>query len=60
ANDSNEWDLLNLITYELSEKLRRYLQKACQYWARNKKIKPSMVSSVQSHVNGPNDTVGKK
>ncbi|GFO01088.1 condensin-2 complex subunit d3-like [Plakobranchus ocellatus] len=53
--DGNEWDLLNVITDEPSEKLRRYLQKACQYWARTKKIKPAMVSAIQSHIIGPND-----
>ncbi|GFR84018.1 condensin-2 complex subunit D3-like, partial [Elysia marginata] len=56
SSESNEWDLLNLITQESSEKLRRYLQKACQFWARNKKIKPAVVSAVQTHISGPNDT----
>ncbi|KAH9495174.1 Condensin-2 complex subunit D3 [Bulinus truncatus] len=50
-----EWDLLHIISDETCEKLRRYLQKACQYWARTKKLKSTMVSALLSHVNSGND-----
>ncbi|KAH9495177.1 Condensin-2 complex subunit D3 [Bulinus truncatus] len=50
-----EWDLLHIISDETCEKLRRYLQKACQYWARTKKLKSTMVSALLSHVNSEND-----
>ncbi|XP_059148534.1 condensin-2 complex subunit D3-like [Physella acuta] len=50
-----EWELLNIIADETCEKLRRYLQKACQYWARNKKLNTAVLKAVQSHINGAND-----
>ncbi|XP_012944788.1 condensin-2 complex subunit D3 [Aplysia californica] len=50
-----EWALLNIISKEGGEALRRHLQKACQHWARLKKFKQSMVSALESHVGGPND-----
>ncbi|BFZ04274.1 hypothetical protein BsWGS_07314 [Bradybaena similaris] len=55
SDSSIEWELLNIIADENSEKLRRYFQKACQYWYRTKKLRPSMIEAVQSHVGSQND-----
>ncbi|KAK6973017.1 Condensin-2 complex subunit D3 [Biomphalaria glabrata] len=55
ASTGIEWDLLRIIVDESCEKLRRYLQKACQYWARTKKLKSSMIDALLSHIHGDND-----
>ncbi|WAR03163.1 CNDD3-like protein [Mya arenaria] len=34
----------------------RYLQKACHHWSRQGKIKPGLISALESHINTDNDS----
>ena len=36
---------------------RRHFKKACRLWERQKKLKGSVIASIMSHVNTPNDQV---
>ncbi|KAJ8299265.1 hypothetical protein KUTeg_023325 [Tegillarca granosa] len=44
------WDLLGIISKFESVDLRRYLQKSCRYWARQGKIKPSLITALETHI----------
>ncbi|XP_052797938.1 condensin-2 complex subunit D3-like [Mya arenaria] len=50
------WELLNIISKPQSVDLRRYLQKACHHWSRQGKIKPGLISALESHINTDNDS----
>ncbi|XP_078330914.1 condensin-2 complex subunit D3-L-like isoform X1 [Crassostrea virginica] len=49
------WNILDIMTQFESCDLRRYLQKACRHWARVGKIKPSLITSLESHVGTANN-----
>ncbi|XP_052706272.1 condensin-2 complex subunit D3-like isoform X1 [Crassostrea angulata] len=49
------WNILEIMTRFESCLLRRYLQKACRRWARVGKIKPSLITSLESHVGTDNN-----
>ncbi|CAG2210196.1 NCAPD3 [Mytilus edulis] len=59
SNESHRlaWDVLNIMTRSESVDLRKYLQKACRHWSRQGKIKATLISNLQTHVNTDNNEV---
>ncbi|VDI33710.1 condensin-2 complex subunit D3, partial [Mytilus galloprovincialis] len=59
SNESHRlaWDVLNIMTRSESVDLRKYLQKACRHWSRQGKIKATLISNLQTHVNTENNEV---
>ncbi|XP_063400127.1 condensin-2 complex subunit D3-L-like [Mytilus trossulus] len=59
TNESHRlaWDVLNIMTRSESVDLRKYLQKACRHWSRQGKIKATLISNLQTHVNTDNNEV---
>ncbi|XP_052213027.1 condensin-2 complex subunit D3-like isoform X2 [Dreissena polymorpha] len=49
------WDLLGVIARPHSVDQRRYLQKACAHWSRQGKIKPALISALESHIGSENN-----
>ncbi|XP_067654633.1 condensin-2 complex subunit D3-L-like isoform X2 [Haliotis asinina] len=49
------WSLLSIMTQYESLDLKRYLQRACQYWSRQGKLKGAVVNHLQTHLDTEND-----
>ncbi|XP_025088497.1 condensin-2 complex subunit D3-like [Pomacea canaliculata] len=49
------WDLLALIGKNENSDLRRYFRKACRLLEQQKKLKSSLITSAQTHVNTKNN-----
>ncbi|XP_041367044.1 condensin-2 complex subunit D3-like [Gigantopelta aegis] len=49
------WSLLRIMTRPENTDLRRYLQKACQHWSRAGRLKPGIVTSLQTHLETENN-----
>ncbi|XP_033638776.1 condensin-2 complex subunit D3-like [Asterias rubens] len=49
------WNLLGILSQDGSGDLRRYLQKACSLWAKQKALSNSLVRAVTSHINHDNN-----
>ncbi|KAL4224772.1 Condensin-2 complex subunit D3 [Mactra antiquata] len=50
------WNLLEIIARPESVNHRQYLSKACHYWSRKGKIKPSIITALESHIGSDNNT----
>ncbi|XP_053384703.1 condensin-2 complex subunit D3-like [Mercenaria mercenaria] len=51
------WDLLAIIAKPHSVDQRRYLQKTCHHWSRQGKIKPSLITALESHIGTNNNSL---
>ncbi|XP_069133274.1 condensin-2 complex subunit D3-L-like [Argopecten irradians] len=49
------WDLLTIMEQSENVELRRYLQKACIQWNREGKIKPGLITALETHINTDNN-----
>ncbi|XP_046375579.2 condensin-2 complex subunit D3-like isoform X1 [Haliotis rufescens] len=49
------WSLLSIMTQYESLDLKRYLQRACQHWSRQGKLKGAIVNHLQTHLDTQND-----
>ncbi|OWF35473.1 condensin-2 complex subunit D3-like isoform X2 [Mizuhopecten yessoensis] len=49
------WDLLTIMEQSENVELRRYLQKACIQWNRQGKIKPNLITALETHIDSDNN-----
>ncbi|KAJ8050994.1 Condensin-2 complex subunit D3 [Holothuria leucospilota] len=54
-NHKLAWDLLKRLTEPEMHESRKFLQKACSLWSRQKYIKPAMMKSLVSHLESDHD-----
>ena len=44
------WDLLHVMSGERGRELRRYLNRTCQMWGKQKKLTAALMKNVRTHA----------